>query len=231
MIHANVVCWLFYHLQISALWGLSHKHSMACIIFSLLTFSAARQRVEDVCPWGKSTFRLLIPLCLLVWSEPSSAFILGQVSQSIEPIWSNAYVKDVAKLKVTIKNPVLQKLLASIKKDNKATWDSIKKHDGSVQHLEFLTEEQKDVFRTFAEINQSTIINQAAIRQDFIDQSQSLNLMISPDMPTKDVNKLLIDAWQLGVKTLYYQHSMNSAQAFARKKLNLNDLVCTSCEA
>jgi len=161
----------------------------------------------------------------------SSAFILGQVSQSIEPIWSNAYVKDVAKLKVTIKNPVLQKLLASIKKDNKATWDSIKKHDGSVQHLEFLTEEQKDVFRTFAEINQSTIINQAAIRQDFIDQSQSLNLMISPDMPTKDVNKLLIDAWQLGVKTLYYQHSMNSAQAFSRKKLNLNDLVCTSCEA
>jgi ribonucleoside-diphosphate reductase alpha chain len=161
----------------------------------------------------------------------SSAFILGQVSQSIEPIWSNAYVKDVAKLKVTIKNPVLQKLLVSIKKDNKATWDSIKKHDGSVQHLEFLTEEQKDVFRTFAEINQSTIINQAAIRQDFIDQSQSLNLMISPDMPTKDVNKLLIDAWQLGVKTLYYQHSMNSAQAFARKKLNLNDLVCTSCEA
>jgi ribonucleoside-diphosphate reductase alpha chain len=161
----------------------------------------------------------------------SSAFILGQVSQSIEPIWSNAYVKDVAKLKVTIKNPVLQKLLVSIKKDNKATWDSIKKHDGSVQHLEFLTEEQKDVFRTFAEINQSTIINQAAIRQDFIDQSQSLNLMISPDMPTKDVNKLLIDAWQLGVKTLYYQHSMNSAQAFSRKKLNLNDLVCTSCEA
>jgi ribonucleoside-diphosphate reductase alpha chain len=161
----------------------------------------------------------------------SSAFILGQVSQSIEPIWSNCYVKDVAKLKVTIKNPVLQKLLVELKKDTKATWDSIKKHDGSVQHLEFLSEEQKQVFRTFAEINQSAIINQAAVRQDFIDQSQSLNLMISPEMPTKDVNKLLIDAWQLGVKTLYYQHSMNSAQAFARKKLNLNDLHCVSCEA
>jgi ribonucleoside-diphosphate reductase alpha chain len=118
-----------------------------------------------------------------------------------------------------------------MKKDTKTTWDSIKKHDGSVQHLDFLSDEQKEVFRTFAEINQSTIINQAAIRQDFIDQAQSLNLMISPDMPTKDVNKLLIDAWMLGVKTLYYQHSMNSAQAFARKKLNLNDLVCTSCEA
>jgi ribonucleoside-diphosphate reductase alpha chain len=161
----------------------------------------------------------------------SSAFILGQVSQSIEPIWSNAYVKDVAKMKVTIKNPILQKLLAEMGKDVKEVWDSIKQQDGSVQHLEFLTDHQKEVFRTFAEINQSSIINQAAIRQDYIDQSQSLNLMVSPDMPTKDVNKLLIDAWQLGVKTLYYQHSMNSAQAFARKKLGLNDLHCVACEA
>jgi ribonucleoside-diphosphate reductase alpha chain len=139
-------------------------------------------------------------------------------------------VKDVAKMKVTIKNPVLQKLLEELGKDTKSTWDSIKKADGSVQHLEFLTDEQKDVFRTFAEINQASIINQAAIRQDFIDQSQSLNIMVSPDMPTKDINKLLIDAWKLGVKTLYYQHSMNSAQAFARKKLNLNDLACVACE-
>jgi ribonucleoside-diphosphate reductase alpha chain len=161
----------------------------------------------------------------------SSAFILGQVSQSIEPIWSNAYVKDVAKMKVTIKNPMLAKLLKELGQDKKSVWDSIKKADGSVQHLEFLTDHQKEVFRTFAEINQSTIINQAALRQDYIDQAQSLNLMIAPDMPTKDVNKLLMDAWKLGVKTLYYQHSMNSAQAFARRKLNLNDLVCTSCEA
>ena len=160
----------------------------------------------------------------------SSAFILGQVSQSIEPIWSNCYVKDVAKMKVTIKNPVLKRLLVELGKDTKTTWDSIKKNDGSVQHLDFLSNEQKDVFRTFAEINQSSIINQAAVRQDYIDQSQSLNLMISPDMPTKDINKLLIDAWKLGVKTLYYQHSMNSAQAFARKKLNMNDLQCVACE-
>jgi ribonucleoside-diphosphate reductase alpha chain len=133
-------------------------------------------------------------------------------------------------MKVTIKNPVLEKLLIELGKNTKTTWNSIKKNDGSVQHLDFLTDEQKQVFRTFAEINQASIINQAAIRQDYIDQSQSLNLMISPDMPTKDVNKLLIDAWKLGVKTLYYQHSMNSAQAFARKKLNLNDLQCVACE-
>jgi ribonucleoside-diphosphate reductase alpha chain len=160
----------------------------------------------------------------------SSAFILGQVSQSIEPIWSNCYVKDVAKMKVTIKNPILKTLLLEIGKDTKEVWDTIKKKDGSVQHLDFLSDEQKDVFRTFSEINQASIINQAAVRQQYIDQSQSLNLMVSPDMPTRDVNKLLIDSWKLGVKTLYYQHSMNSAQAFARKKLNLNDLQCVACE-
>jgi ribonucleoside-diphosphate reductase alpha chain len=160
----------------------------------------------------------------------SSAFILGQVSQSIEPIWSNCYVKDVAKMKVTIKNPVLKELLVTMDKDTKEVWNSIKQADGSVQHLDFLNDEQKDVFRTFAEINQSSIINQAAVRQTYIDQSQSLNLMVAPDMPTKDVNKLLIDSWKLGVKTLYYQHSMNSAQAFSRKKLGLNDLQCVACE-
>ena len=160
----------------------------------------------------------------------SSAFILGQVSQSIEPIWSNCYVKDMAKMKVTVYNNVLRKLLQELGKDTKAVWQSIKEQDGSVQHLEFLSDEQKEVFRTFAEITQSSIVNQAAIRQDYIDQSQSLNLMIPPDMPTKEINKLLIDAWKLGVKTLYYQHSMNSAQAFSRKKLGLNDLQCIACE-
>jgi len=160
----------------------------------------------------------------------SSAFILGQVSQSIEPIWSNCYVKDMAKMKVTVYNNVLRKLLQELGKDTKNVWQSIKEQDGSVQHLDFLSDEQKEVFRTFAEINQSSIVNQAAIRQDYIDQSQSLNLMIPPDMPTKEINKLLIDAWKLGVKTLYYQHSMNSAQAFSRKKLGLNDLQCIACE-
>lgn len=160
----------------------------------------------------------------------SSAFILGQVSQSIEPIWSNCYVKDMAKLKVTIKNPVLQNVLEELGKNNKETWDSIKKHDGSVQHLDFLSDHQKEVFRTFAEINQSAIVNQASTRQSFIDQSQSLNLMIPPDMAVKEINQLLIEAWKLGVKTLYYQHSMNSAQAFARKKFQIDDLRCEACE-
>ena len=79
-------------------------------------------------------------------------------------------------------NPVLEKLLIDLGQNTKTTWNSIKKNDGSVQHLDFLTDEQKEVFRTFAEINQASIINQAAIRQDYIDQAQSLNLMVTPDM-------------------------------------------------
>lgn len=155
----------------------------------------------------------------------SSAFILGQVSQSIEPIWSNCYVKDIDKMKVTIKNGFLEKLLEEKGRNNKDTWHSIRDNDGSVQHLEFLSQKEKDVFKTFAEIDQYAIVNQAAVRQRYIDQGQSLNLMINPKTPTKDVNALYIEAWKSGIKTLYYQHSMNAAQTLNRKK------ICVSCEA
>ncbi len=155
----------------------------------------------------------------------SSSFILGQVSQSIEPFFSNYYVKDIDKIKVTIKNPALEKVLTEKGKNDKETWGDIRDNDGSVQHLEFLTEHEKDVFRTFGEIDQYAIINQAADRQKYIDQSQSLNLMINPLTSPKDINALYLHAWKSGVKTLYYQHSMNAAQILNRKK------VCEVCAA
>jgi ribonucleoside-diphosphate reductase alpha chain len=153
----------------------------------------------------------------------SSAFILGQVSQGIEPIWSNCYVKDVAKMKVTIKNPSLEKILEAKGKNDKVTWDSIRDNDGSVQHLDCLTDEEKAVYRTFAEIDQSKVIEQAGERQKYIDQAQSLNIMVAPDTPVKEINALYIDAWKQGVKSLYYQHSMNAAQQMVRKKLQENE--------
>jgi len=156
---------------------------------------------------------------MAVAPNTSSAFILGQVSQGIEPVWSNCYVKDVAKLKVTIKNPFLEMLLEEKGKNDKATWNSIRDNDGSVQHLTFLSDEEKSVYRTFAEIDQSVIIEQAAVRQKYIDQGQSLNVMVPPTTTPKDINKLYMQAWQSGVKALYYQHSMNAAQAMTRKKL------------
>jgi len=149
----------------------------------------------------------------------SSAFILGQVSQGIEPVWSNCYTKDVQKMKTTIKNPFLATLLAEKGQDKKEVWDSIRDNDGSVQHLDFLDENEKAVFRTFPEIDQNAVIEQAADRQQYIDQGQSLNVMVPPDVPVKDINQLYLKAWKLGVKSLYYQHSMNSAQQLSRRKI------------
>lgn len=154
----------------------------------------------------------------------SSAFILGQVSQGIEPIWSNSYVKDIAKIKTTIKNPFLVNLLEEKGQNTTEVWRSIRDFDGSVQHLDFLSENEKDVFKTYPEIDQNVIVYQAANRQNHIDQGQSINVMVHPDMPIKDVNNIYITAWKLGVKSMYYQHSMNAAQKFKQKK------SCDSCE-
>lgn len=158
----------------------------------------------------------------------SSSFILGQVSQSIEPEFSNCYVKDLAKMKVTIKNPYLLKLLEEKGHNTDQVWESIKLADGSVQHLEFLTQDEKEVFKTFSEINPYTIVDQAAVRQDYIDQGQSLNLMLDPDMPVKEINALYLHAWQMGVKSLYYSYSMSKAQSLTRKRIMSTG--CKSCE-
>jgi ribonucleoside-diphosphate reductase alpha chain len=118
----------------------------------------------------------------------SSAFILGQVSQGIEPIWSNIYVKDIAKIKTTIKNPFLIDLLEQKGKNTPEVWKQIRDRDGSVQDLDFLSQNEKDVFKTYSEIDQLAIIYQAANRQNHIDQGQSLNIIIHPDTSTKDIN-------------------------------------------
>ncbi|PSQ81966.1 MAG: ribonucleoside-diphosphate reductase subunit alpha, partial [Bacteroidetes bacterium QS_1_65_9] len=150
----------------------------------------------------------------------SSSFILGQVSPSIEPIKSNYHVQDRAKMKVTYKNPHLKALLAEKGKDTDDVWEEIALRDGSVQHLEFLSDREKDVFKTFSEISQMAIVDQAAGRQTHIDQSQSLNLAIDPNaVPVKDINRLHIEAWKKGIKSLYYQHGVNAAQSFSRDLL------------
>ena len=157
----------------------------------------------------------------------SSSVILGQVSPSIEPLKSNYFVRDGAKLKSTQKNRFLQAILAERGKDDREVWDSIGNNDGSVQHLECLTDEEKEVFKTFAEIPQMAIINQAAQRQKHIDQAQSVNVSIDPsEVSVKDINQLYIAAWRKGVKSLYYQHSVNAAQKFSR-----DILECRACES
>lgn len=156
----------------------------------------------------------------------SSAFILGQVSEGIEPARSNYYIKDLQKIKVTIKNEFLDNVLDHYGKNTKEVWNSILENSGSVQHLDFLSDLEKDVFKTFIEISPKEIVIQTAQRQKYIDQSQSVNLIIDPKVPAKEVNALLIDAWKMGVKTLYYQISMNASQQLSR---SIN--TCESCGA
>lgn len=199
-------------------------------MFKLIKEKAYKASAEMAVKYGepeilKGRGRRNATLCAVA-PTTSSAFILGQVSQGIEPVWSNCYVKDIEKMKVTIKNPFLEKLLEEKGKNTKEIWQNIRDRNGSVQELDFLTNEEKDVFKTFAEIDQFSIVDQAAARQKYIDQGQSLNLMINPKTTTtKEINALYMEAWKAGVKTLYYQHSMNAAQELSRKK------VCVNCES
>ena len=155
----------------------------------------------------------------------SSSFILGSVSPSVEPFKSNYHVKDLAKIKTTYKNPFLVELLEEKGLNTEKTWESILLNDGSVQHLAALNDEEKEIFKTFAEISQLAVIQQAAQRQKYIDQGQSINVMIHPDTPTRDINQLYLTAAELGLKSIYYQHSISAAQRFNRNLLN-----CSSCE-
>jgi ribonucleoside-diphosphate reductase alpha chain len=163
---------------------------------------------------------------LAVAPTTSSSFILGQASPSIEPLNSNYFVKDLAKGKFTYRNPHLMELLKSKGKNDKETWKSILSHGGSVQHLDFLSDEEKSIFKTFSEISQKEVVIQAAQRQKFIDQGQSLNLMIPANTNPREINQLMIFAWEQGVKGLYYQRSSNPAQELAR-----SIMTCSTCES
>jgi ribonucleoside-diphosphate reductase alpha chain len=163
---------------------------------------------------------------LAVAPTTSSSFILGQVSPSVEPLNSNYFVKKLAKGSFTYKNPYLKQVLKNKNEDNENTWKSILVRGGSVQHLDFLSQEDKDVFKTFGELSQKEIVIQNIQRQKYIDQAISLNLMIPPNCPAKEVNELIIYGWENGIKSFYYQRSSNPAQELVR-----NILTCSSCES
>jgi ribonucleoside-diphosphate reductase alpha chain len=163
---------------------------------------------------------------LAIAPTTSSSFILGQVSPSIEPLNSNYFVKNLAKGQFTFRNPKLEEVLESKGKNDKKTWKSILIHGGSVYHLDFFTEHEKNVFKTFAELSQKEVIIHAAQRQTYIDQGQSLNLMIPAGTKPKEINELMIFAWEQGIKSLYYQRSSNPSQDLAR-----SILTCSSCES
>ena len=192
-------------------------------------FKTLKEKSEKASKWlhDEKGYRCIRPgfantTLLAIAPTKSSSFILGQVSMGIEPIKSNYFIKDLAKSKTIYKNQHLAAELEKYGLNTPEVWEDILKKDGSVQHLDFPT---KAVFKSFIEISPAELILQAGQRQQYIDQSQSLNIMIHPSVPAKDINKLYLSAHEQGVKTLYYQFSQSSAQSFAR-----DILECASCE-
>lgn len=163
---------------------------------------------------------------LAVAPTKSTSAIMGFVSQGIEPIKNNYHTKDLAKIMIDWKNPQLEQLLIEKGQNTQEVWDSILLKSGSVQHLDFLDKDEKAIFRTFTEIPQLDLIQMAGDRQQYIDQAQSLNVNIPTNTPAKDILKLSVEAWRSGVKTMYYQYSVNQAQEYTSSILS-----CSSCES
>jgi ribonucleoside-diphosphate reductase alpha chain len=176
----------------------------------------------------------------------TNALIAGGLSQGIEPHASNCYLKTVAKGEFMFKNKTLETLLESKDKNTEDVWKSIRTQNGSVAFLDFLSDDEKEVFKTFSEINQFELIEQAAIRQQYIDQGQSLNIFIPPEAPADIRSKLHLAAHAYGIKGLYYQRSFSQAQTFMSSGISVDgadktgfehikwessmDSECPSCE-
>ena len=143
----------------------------------------------------------------------SISIICGGTSPGIEPYAANSFTHKTLSGSFNVRNPFLQELLAEKGKDNEEVWSSIVTHGGSVRHLDFLSEEEKQIFHTAFEINQRWIIEHAADRTPYVDQSQSVNLFLPGDVHKRDLHQLHLQAWKKGLKSLYYCRSLSIQRA------------------
>ena len=158
----------------------------------------------------------------------SNSKLGGNVSPGIEPWAANVFTDQSAKGTFIRKNPTLEKLLISKKLDIKEIWDKILIDGGSVQDLNELSEEEKEIFKTFKEINQLELVRQAGIRQQYIDQSVSLNLAFPSEATPRWINKIHMDAWEKGIKTLYYMRTESVLRGDIAERAMDED--CLSCD-
>ncbi len=143
----------------------------------------------------------------------SISIICGGASPGIEPIAANSYTHKTLSGSFNVRNKYLKALLAEKGRDDEETWSSITVNEGSVQHLDFLSDEEKDVFKTAFELDQRWVIELAGDRSDMICQSQSLNLFLPADVHKRDLHQLHFQAWKKGVKSLYYCRSKSIQRA------------------
>jgi len=143
----------------------------------------------------------------------SISIITGNTSPGIEPIAANVFLQKTLSGSFTVRNRPLQKLLEGYGRDDEDTWSSITLNKGSVQHLDFLTPHEKDVYKTAFELDQRWIIEHAADRTPFICQSQSVNVFVPADVNKRDLHQIHYQAWKKGVKSLYYCRSLSIQRA------------------
>ena len=172
---------------------------------------------------------------LAIAPNASSSIICGNTSPSIEPFRANAYTQKTKSGSYLQKNKFLEEVLEKYNSNNESTWKSIVTNKGSVQHLEFLSEEEKEVFKTAVEINQSWVIEHAAQRQEFICQSQSVNLFFPPDVNKGELHNIHMLAWAKNMKTLYYLRSEAISRADnvsnkIKREIIFEQQDCLSCE-
>ena len=158
----------------------------------------------------------------------SNSVILGGISAGIEPLPANIYTFNGAKGTFIRKNKVLEKILENKKENKNKWWDQMLADGGSAQNLpdNVLTPEEKELFLTFPEINQLELVRQAAIRQRYLDQTQSLNLSFDPSDSPKWINQVHMEAWKLGIKTLYYLRT----DSVIKGDLGSRQADCISCD-
>ncbi len=168
----------------------------------------------------------------------TSSLICGGVSPSTEPMAANAFAQKTLSGTQEVRNPALQALLASKGKDTPGVWSSILVNDGSVQHLDWLSDREKLVFRTHVEHDQMAILEQAIDRQPYICQGQSFNMALPPNVSPAVLNRLHFRAWEGGLKALYYLRSSSVRRTEAVTKQPSTNRApapgesdCTACEA
>jgi len=162
----------------------------------------------------------------------------ANASDGVEPIAANYFMYNGAQGSFIIKNKALEPILEKYNKNDEETWRSIANNDGSVQHLKFLTEDEKEIFLTFREISQLEIVRQAGQRQTYIDQAQSINLAFTADVDERYFHKVHMEAWRAGLKTLYYCRSKGVLKGdvatrvsdMIEKELAATDTDCSWCE-
>lgn len=143
----------------------------------------------------------------------SISIICGGASPGIEPSAANAYTHKTLSGSHSVRNPYLEKLLETYGRNDEDTWSDITLKGGSVQHLDFLSQEEKDVFKTAFELDQRWLIEHAADRTPYVCQSQSLNVFLPADVHKRDLHQIHMMAWKKGVKSLYYLRSLSVQRA------------------